>query len=115
MTLNIPTLAMVDGHMVAGGIMIALAHDHVYCRDDTKIKIKLNEIELPGGVLIPEPMMDFIKAVTFNAARQLLLGQKFRPQTGLEAGFIHKLFKDDNKEKLIIDHAKAHAFKGSNR
>ena len=81
MTLNVPTLTIVDGHCIAGGVMLAIAHDHVYVRDDPKLKIKMNEIE--NNLLFPEPMMDFTKAITLSASRRLLLGELFDPRSAL--------------------------------
>lgn len=49
-TLNVPSLAVFNGHSIAGGIFLGLCHDQIICKNDPKIKLQLNELEF-GGIL----------------------------------------------------------------
>lgn len=46
-SLCVPTVAVVNGHAIAGGCMFMFAHDYRYGRaEPEKAKISLNEIEI---------------------------------------------------------------------
>ena len=34
LTLNVPTLAVVNGHAIAGGVMLAMVHDQIFMVDN---------------------------------------------------------------------------------
>lgn len=47
LSLCVPTIALVNGHAIAGGCMLMFAHDWRFGRaEQDKAKIALNEIEL---------------------------------------------------------------------
>ena len=43
LTLNVPTLAVINGHAVAGGLYLAQVHDRVIMIDNPKCKLQLSE------------------------------------------------------------------------
>ena len=56
-TANVPTLCIVNGIAIAGGCLIALAHDHVIMKngnDYKKVYMFMNETE--NGFSIPYPI-----------------------------------------------------------
>ena len=57
MTLNLPTLAIINGHAIAGGAMLALAHDYAFMKSG-KHKFFLNEADI--GYAVPYGMIRFI-------------------------------------------------------
>lgn len=46
---------MVNGHALAGGMMLMMSHDYWIIIDDEKIKIGMTEINL--GMTIPDGML----------------------------------------------------------
>ena len=48
LTLNVPTLAVVNGHAYAGGLLLAISHDFRIMQDAPKRKICLSELKLGG-------------------------------------------------------------------
>jgi len=55
LTLCVPTIALVNGHAIAGGCMLMFTHDWRYGRaEPEKSKISLNEIEI--GMFLPPGM-----------------------------------------------------------
>lgn len=55
-----PTVALVNGHAIAGGCVLTLACDHRVMVDDPKLRIGLNEVAL--GVRFPPRIMALVKA-----------------------------------------------------
>ncbi len=60
MNLPIPTIALVNGHFLAAGFMLAIAHDLIICVNNKKIKIGMTEIDL--GLTIPRNMLAILEA-----------------------------------------------------
>ena len=79
MKLPMPTMAVVRGHCIAGGVMLALAFDKAIMLDDPKLKVALTEIEV--GIDFPYGLMKHILGRTNNSAgARLLCGHLFHPQ-----------------------------------
>ena len=73
LTLSKPSLCVFNGHSIAGGAMLGLAHDQIYMVDNPRFKVQLNELDLP--LAIPKGLMEFVKETTSpNVARTLCLG-----------------------------------------
>ena len=53
LTLNVPTMAVLNGHAYAGGLLFAIANDFRIMQDDpkTKRKVCLSELKLFGSPL----------------------------------------------------------------
>ena len=97
MRLSFPSIAAINGHCFAGGIMIAMAQDFRIQRDDHG-HICLSEINI--GMPIPWGMLFHIQdKVSHQTIRKLaLFGHKFTPQESLESSLVDKLVP---KDKLI--------------
>lgn len=88
LTYPIPTVAAVNGHAVAGGCMVALAHDYRFMRADRGFMF-LSEIDIklpfsPGMNAIIRcklPVMTYHKA--------MLSAFRYTGQTAVEAGMVH--------------------------
>ena len=44
LTFGMPTVCVVNGHAIAGGVFLALAHDHSIMVSDPKYNVYLNEL-----------------------------------------------------------------------
>ena len=60
LTLNVPTLCVYNGHAIAGGALMGLAHDNIIMVDDSKFMVWLNEIN--NKTPIPWGMMKLVSA-----------------------------------------------------
>jgi enoyl-CoA hydratase/carnithine racemase len=88
LTLPLLTVAAVQGHAFAGGMVLALAHDHVVMRRD-KGFLCMNEVLLPSTV--PPGMAEIVmgRVRGFADRRDCLLGAKrFGAEEALQKGFI---------------------------
>ena len=44
LTVNMPSLCVVNGHVIAGGLFIALSHDKIIMANNPDLKVQLNEV-----------------------------------------------------------------------
>mmetsp|Transcript_11840 Transcript_11840/g.20019 ORF Transcript_11840/g.20019 Transcript_11840/m.20019 type:complete len:166 (+) Transcript_11840:31-528(+) len=51
LTFPIPNMCAINGHCIAAGVFLALAHEYRTMVDDTKFKIQLNELQ--NGIPLP--------------------------------------------------------------
>ena len=73
-----PTVAVVDGHAIAGGGVIALACDQRIAEDDPAIRIGLTEIAV--GVLFPPRIWNMVRfRIPAHAQTRVLLGAALVP------------------------------------
>ena len=94
LTLNVPSLAVFNGHSIAGGMFMGLCHDQIICKNDPKIKLQLNELEF--GAILPYGFTQIVQGTTSpSVGRRLLMADIYNPQQGLEADFIKSLYNDD--------------------
>jgi len=78
LTFPMPTLAVVTGHAIAGGLFWALCHDFRVMKDKSGI-VWLSEINI--GFPIPEGFAAITKhLLPSNVSRELILGGKFSAQ-----------------------------------
>jgi Delta3-Delta2-enoyl-CoA isomerase len=100
LSLSYPTVAAINGHCIAGGIMLAMAHDFRVQRGDLGI-ISMSEISL--GMPIPWGMLFLIRdKISYPTLRMLAqFGHKFTPQESLKGGLVDQLC--DPKE--VVDQA----------
>jgi enoyl-CoA hydratase/carnithine racemase len=88
-----PLVCAVNGHAIAGGLILALCGDHrVGARHG-----KLGVTELRAGIPYPAVAMLVVKfELTPQVARRLVLGADLvDPETGLQLGLIDELQPDD--------------------
>jgi enoyl-CoA hydratase/carnithine racemase len=77
-TLSIPSLAIFNGHSIAGGVFIGLCHDEIWMTSDPKAFVWVNENSF-GGIL-PSGFAQLLKETTSPfAGRQLMAAHKFSP------------------------------------
>ena len=95
--LSYPTVAAINGHCIAAGIMFAMGHDFRVQRKDLGT-ICLSEINM--GKPIPLGMMVLIQDKVSHPTMKMLamFGHKFSPEESLKAGLVDKLV---DKDKLI--------------
>lgn len=89
-----PTVALVNGHAIAGGCVLTLACDHRVAASNPKIKIGLNEVAL--GMRFPPRLLAMIKhRVPTHFHTAVLLGAGlFDPAGALRAGIVDEVADD---------------------
>lgn len=89
-----PTVALVNGHAIAGGCVLTLACDHRVAVANPKIKIGLNEVAL--GLRFPPRILAMVRQRLprqFHTA--VLLGaQLFDPEGARRAGVVDEVVED---------------------
>lgn len=89
-----PTVALVNGHAIAGGCILTLACDTRVATDDTRARIGLNEVAL--GVRFPPRVMRIVRdRVPGSHQVPVVLGaQLFSPQAALVHGLVDEVAAD---------------------
>jgi enoyl-CoA hydratase len=85
------TVALVNGHAIAGGCVLTLACDHRVAVANPKIKIGLNEVAI--GLRFPPRILAMVKQrVPLRFHTEVLLGaQLFDPAGALRAGIVDEV------------------------
>jgi len=114
LSLGYPTIAAINGHCYAAGLMFAMAQDFRIQRQDLGQSC-LSEINL--GINIPPGMNNHImqKIGDFYHKRLALLGQKFEPKDSLEAKIVDKLVPSDKLQEEALKMAREVREKGRHR
>ncbi len=86
-----PTVALVNGHAIAGGCVLALCCDHRVAPHDPRVRIGLNEVAL--GLEFPPRTLAMIRAQLppALAARAVLQAELHDPFAAREAGLVDEL------------------------
>ncbi|MEP7125882.1 MAG: enoyl-CoA hydratase/isomerase family protein [Byssovorax sp.] len=89
-----PTVALVNGHAIAGGCVLTLACDHRVSASHPKIKIGLNEVAL--GMRFPPRLLTMVtRRVPAQFHTEALLGAGlFDPAGALRVGMIDEIAED---------------------
>lgn len=114
-----PTVALVNGHGIAGGCVLMLCCDHRMVVDRAKLKLGLNEVAL--GVRFPPRVMAIVRArVPPRSIAEVVLGAGlFGPHDSLRLGLVDEIVPDDadassraraRLELLAAHPAEAYAF-----
>jgi enoyl-CoA hydratase len=90
-----PTVALVNGHAIAGGCLLALCCDWRVAVDDPKSKIGLNEVAL--GVLFPPRVLEIVRRrVPWRYLEEVVLGAGLvDPKNALRIGLVDEVFSKD--------------------
>lgn len=99
-----PTVAMVNGHAIAGGLVLALACDYRLGRKGD-YQIGLNEVAI--GASFPKIAFEIVCLRLGHArASELMLGAALYPASeGLRLGIVDELLSSDNLESNVLRRA----------
>jgi enoyl-CoA hydratase/carnithine racemase len=89
-----PTVALVNGHAIAGGCVLTLACDYRVATDDARTRIGLNEVAL--GVRFPPRVLRLVRNRVPAASHvPVILGAElFTPQGALAHGLVDAIGAD---------------------
>ena len=89
--LGMPSLCVINGNAVAGGILHAWSHDHIVMRNEPKTSVCLSEIlsgmQIPYSILL-YAMHFFPKGTT----GLLVTGARLNPQEAYNMNLVHELY-----------------------
>jgi enoyl-CoA hydratase len=99
-----PTVAMVQGHAIAGGLVIVLACDYRLGMDG-EYRIGLNEVAI--GASFPLSAFEVVRLrLTHQQASELLLGAAIYPASqGMRLGVVDELIPADKFEETVMRRA----------
>jgi enoyl-CoA hydratase len=99
-----PTIAMVNGHAIAGGLVMALACDYRLGRDGD-YRIGLNEVAI--GASFPKAAFEIVRLrLTHARACEVLLGAALYPATeALRLGVVDELLPAETFEATVMRRA----------
>lgn len=89
-----PTVALVNGHAIAGGCLLTLCCDHRIATKNPRTKIGLNEVAL--GLRFPPRVMAIVKhRVAQRSLERVVLGAElFDPDMAQEHGIVDEVLDD---------------------
>jgi enoyl-CoA hydratase len=99
-----PTVAMVNGHAIAGGLVLALTCDYRLGRKGD-YRIGLNEVAI--GASFPRIAFEIVRLrLSHERASELMLGAVLYPASeALRLGFVDELLSGDNLESAVVRRA----------
>ena len=99
-----PTIAMVNGHAIAGGLVLVLACDYRLGLDGD-YRIGLNEVAI--GALYPKVALEIVRLrLTHQRASELLLGAALYPASqAIRLGVVDELLPADTFEATVLRRA----------
>jgi enoyl-CoA hydratase len=99
-----PTVAMLRGHAIAGGLILVLACDY-RLGVDAEYRIGLNEVEI--GASFPRAAFEIVRLrLTHQQASELLLGAAIYPaQQAVRLGVVDELISADSFEESLFRRA----------
>ncbi|KAF9790443.1 ClpP/crotonase-like domain-containing protein [Thelephora terrestris] len=104
LTFPIPTLAAINGHCFAGGMMLALCCDYRVMTDGERRNtwMCMNEIHLGSPWPLSFVSTLQVKVVDANLRRKIALeGHRFTPQEALAAGLVDRIVPGDSAEAVL--------------
>lgn len=99
-----PTVAMLNGHAIAGGVILLLACDYrLGVRGD--YKVGLNEVAI--GASFPKVAFEIVRLrLTHQQASELLLGANVYPSgEAIRLGLVDELLSEDTFEETVLRRA----------
>lgn len=99
-----PTVAMLDGHAIAGGLILVLACDDRLGLDG-EYRIGLNEVEI--GASFPKAAFEIVRLrLTYQQASELLLGAAIYPaKHAVRLGVVDELLPAESFEATVMRRA----------
>ncbi len=96
-----PSLAMIYGYCLGGGLEIALACDLRYCGQSAQFGIPAAKLGLGYNV---EGHKRLLETVGHARAREIMfLGRRYSAQEALQIGLVHEVFADADLESRVAD------------
>lgn len=95
--LPMPTIAALNGHAAASGLIFALSHDYVFMRKDRGV-LYMSEVDI--GLPLPDYMSALVvaKVGTSIARRELLLsGKKIKGEEAVALGIVDSAAHDSGE------------------
>ncbi|KAI0150224.1 enoyl-CoA hydratase/isomerase [Xylariaceae sp. FL1272] len=104
LTYSMPTVALINGHAFAGGIMLAMHHDYRVFTDKRGL-LCVNELEF--GAPLPPPLAGIFRTKCSPLVyRSIVLeAKRYDAKTALEAGLVDAVGELDAALKFIDDRA----------
>ncbi|KAL7279063.1 hypothetical protein ACG7TL_006899 [Trametes sanguinea] len=105
LSLPIPTIAAVNGHAFAGGMVLAMACDYRVMTDGSKRNAWICMNEIHFGATLPLSLAAVLKAKAPNPQilRKIILeGHRFTPKEALTAGLVDRIVPG-NTETIIAE------------
>jgi enoyl-CoA hydratase len=104
LTLPTPTVAMMNGHAIAGGLILVLACDY-RLGVDGEYKVGLNEVAI--GASYPKVAFEIVRLrLTHQRAAELLLGAALSPASqALRLGIVDELLPAADFEATVVRRA----------
>ncbi|CAN8232164.1 unnamed protein product [Cochlearia groenlandica] len=99
--LPMPTIAALNGHAAAAGLILALSHDYVYMRRDRGV-LYMSEVDI--GLSMPDYFAAMVRSKlgTCAARRELLLsGKKIRGGEAVALGIVDSAEAYDSEEGVV--------------
>lgn len=87
-----PTVALVNGHAIAGGCVLLLCCDQAIATSNPRARIGLNEVAL--GLIFPEPILQIVKSQLPKPERVILEAGLYDPATSLALGIVDAVEED---------------------
>ncbi|TFK94002.1 ClpP/crotonase [Polyporus arcularius HHB13444] len=103
LTFPIPTIAAVNGHSFAAGMVLAMACDYRVMTDGSKRNAWMCMNEIHFGAAIPNSLIAVLKAKASNSTtlRKIVLeGHRFTPQEALSLGLVDHIV-NGNSEAIL--------------
>eukprot|EP01018_Ginkgo_biloba_P038001 Gb_12046 [translate_table: standard] len=96
MNLKMPSIAAVCGHAVAGGFILALAHDYRFMRKDRGF-LYMSEVDV--DIVIPSDAMSIIRSKINPSvvADMVLGGRKYKAEMALKEGFVDSVHNNSGE------------------
>jgi enoyl-CoA hydratase/carnithine racemase len=92
-----PVVSAINGHAIAGGLILALASDYRIAKNHPKIKLSMSEIKL--GISLTITMSEVVKfGLDSNRVFRDIIysGDIYTVHRGVELGFIDELAEEEN-------------------
>ena len=95
------TVALIQGHVFAGGVFFALVHDFRIMSENPRFKFCASEVNL--GMELPESVLILCRTVLpAQSMRHIILGSTLKSEEALKIGAITGQFADQaDSEKQI--------------
>ena len=114
MTLEVPTVAAVNGHCFGAGLMSALCHDVRIARSDRGY-LCANEIAIGMTIPLPEVALFRHKIPAPHFHETVILSKRWTGPAAVEAGFVEEAVEIDVLKGRAIERAAELAPLGANR